>query len=90
MLYERPIMKYFRGGQPWAELCDLIYGPLDLNIDRFFNEDVRQRGLARLERLKRLWGTMREDILAVGERYTTIKPWGCRFDKPASKKPARK
>ena len=43
-LYQQPTLKFLKGGEPWEPIADLIYGPVGLYTDKFFNEDVRQAG----------------------------------------------
>ena len=81
MLYERPSLSYLRASEPWEEIADLIYGPPDLMTDRFFDDEVRQKSLAKLESLKRRWSEIRNQILQVQAQYTVRKPWGSRFDR---------
>ena len=69
MLYERPVLKFLKGGEPWEDLADVIFGP-----------PLPDR--ARLVRLKELWGELRDDILQAQAQYQPEKkPWGVRFDK---------
>jgi hypothetical protein len=80
-LYQDPSLKYFADGEDWGPICDLIYGPHGLHTAKFFDPDVRQRGLARLAALRKLWLELRDDILAAQARYQPKqKPWGARFD----------
>jgi hypothetical protein len=80
-LYESPTLKFLKCGEPWEPIADLIYGPIELYTDKFFNEDVRQEGFKRLAELQALWVELRADILAAQAQYAPgKKPWGARFD----------
>lgn len=82
-LYEKPALR-FLSGQPWADVADLIFGPRDVQTHKFFNEDVRQRGYARLAELRQLWPDLRDAIHEAQARYAPgKKPWGARFDRKA-------
>ena len=79
-LYQDPTLRYFSYGQEWEGICDLIYGPSDLHTDKFFNEDVRQRGYKKLKELRKLWRELGDDILKAQQQYQPgKKPWGSRF-----------
>jgi hypothetical protein len=81
MLYEKPALKFLKGGEPWEDLADLIFGPDNVHTDPFFNEDVRQAGFKRLAELEQLWRELRSDILRAQQEYQpNKKPWGVRFD----------
>ena len=81
MLYENPTIKYLKCGEPWEPIADLIYGPVDLHTDKFFNEDVREEGFKKLAALQQLWTELRNDILEAQQQYQpNKKPWGARFD----------
>ena len=81
MLYEKPALKFLKGGEPWEDLADLIFGPIGLYTDKFFNEDVRQASFKRLAELQALWVECRGDILEAQAQYAPDKkPWGVRFD----------
>jgi hypothetical protein len=82
MLYEKPTLKFLKASEPWEPIADLIFGPLGLHTDKFFNEDVRQQGFKRLATLRELWFELRDDILEAQKQYQpNNKPWGARFDK---------
>ena len=75
----------FTRGEEWQGICDLIYGPQGLYLDKFFNESVRKEARANLAALKELWLEIREDILAVRDQYAPKRePWGCQFDRKAT------
>ena len=81
LLYQQPALKFLKHDEPWEDLADLIFGPSDLCTDKFFNEDVRQKGFKRLEELRKLWVEFRGDIVSAHKHYQPKKkPWGCRFD----------
>lgn len=81
-LYQNPTLKFFSNSEEWGPICDLIYGPLGLYTDKFFNEDVRQRGFKRLAALRELWLELRDEIIEAQKQYKpNSKPWGARFDK---------
>ena len=81
-IYTTPVLKFLSDcGEGWGPIRDLIYGPTGLYTDKFFNEDVRQRGFKRLAELQQLWVELRADILAAQAQYAPDKkPWGVRFD----------
>src|SRR6266545_2922471 len=81
-LYQDPLLRFFSHVDEWGPISDLIYGPVGLHTDNFFNEDVRKRGFERLAALKELWGELREDILEAQQQHQpNKKPWGARFDR---------
>lgn len=63
MLYQKPALKFLRGGEPWEPIAALIFGPAEIYTAKFFSEDVRQAGFAKLAALQELWGELRDDIL---------------------------
>jgi len=81
-LYQDPKLRFFAWIEEWGPLSDLIYGPVGLYTDPFFNEDVRQQGLERLAKLEALWREYRSDILRAQQKFQPgKKPWGARFDR---------
>jgi hypothetical protein len=85
-VYTTPALKFLKANEPWEQIADLIYGPVDLYTDKFFNEDVREASFKKLAELEQLWTELHADILAAQQQYQPDKkPWGSRFDK----KPAR-
>ena len=81
MLLQRPAMR-FLSGEEWAPVADLIYGPVGIHTDKFFNEDVRKRSRERLKALRKLWAELGSDIKQARDEYAPkMKLWGSRFDR---------